>query len=158
MTTNVDALVRSFARFLNAAWNEVQAASKNSPYEDFVPNWLQASWEMLVESALSPGVYLEVYGEGADCNGRSSRAFRPEFLPTNAIVCHPRAGAEVRDALSGEATQFPPNGLPLDELVSLTGTWYERRPPFDHALVLDSEQHDMVFALNELSLELGPAR
>ena len=139
-----DALVRAFARLLAAAWPEVQALAPRA-----VADWLQSQWEMFVEGALPPGTILESYGEGADCNARSSRVYRPDAISTHRMVCSPR-GATVIDRLSGRAMA----GMwPLDELVTLDGAWYASRPPFDCVLV---ESGPYVFHLDDVVFSLAP--
>lgn len=48
-------------------------------------DWLQANWEIIVEAPLN--VFLEPYGDGADCNGASSRVWEPAKLPTHKLMC-----------------------------------------------------------------------
>lgn len=142
-----DALVRGFARLLTAAWHEVQAFAP--PRSSYVIDWLQSQWEMFVEGALPPGTFLEIYGEGADCNGRSSRVYRPDAIPTHRVVCSPR-GASAIDRISGRAMA---DTWPLNELVTIDGTWYASRPPFDCVLV---ESGPYVFHLDDVVFSLAP--
>lgn len=158
MTTNhVDDLVRGFARLLANAWPEVLAASRLTKAGSFVQDWLQANWEAVVEAGIGPGVFLEVYGEGADCNDRSSRVYRPEATPTHAVVCLSRPGEEgVIDRLSGRLIAVSSDGLPVEELVTLEGSWYTARPPFDCVLV-ERDGNSYVFRINEVAFSLGHA-
>lgn len=153
----VDALVRGFARFLAAAWTEVIVASAFSRTGSFLRDWLQANWEMIVEGGLSPGVFLEVYGDGADCNERSSRVYRPDVMATHAVVCRPRDGKpSITDILGGERIEFGTAGLPVEELVSVEGTWYATLPPFDCVLV-EQNAKSHVFRIDEVIFTLAPA-
>lgn len=159
MTTinEVDSLVRSFARLLTLCWVEVATEAKQSSTGSYLQDWLQANWEMFVEAALPPGTFLEPYGEGADCNDQSSRVYRPEALPSHAIVCHPRSTkTEVIDQLAGTAVSVDPAGLPLEEFVTMAGTWYERCPPFDCVLVEDA-LGPRVFRIEDVEFALGAA-
>lgn len=133
----LDGLVRGFARLLSSSWAEVQAAARLSHTGSYVRDWMQANWEMLVEGVLPPDeVFLEVYGEGADCNTRSSRVYRPDVLPTHTIACVARADTGVvTDRLSGEEVRLGPDGLAFEELATQSERWYEIGPPFDCALL-----------------------
>jgi hypothetical protein len=150
----VDELVRRFGRLLASAWPELIAASASSDAGSFVQDWLQANWEMFVEGALPPGTFLEVYGEGADCNGASSRVYQPDAIPTHAVVCVPRPGVAMRDLLSNEVVEGA--GLPMEELVSLDGSWYAQRPPFDCVLV-EAGERTYVLSMDQIRFALGPA-
>jgi hypothetical protein len=124
-TESIDAVVRRFARLLAAAWSEVLDASRLSTTGSFLQDWLQANWEIMVEASLEPGVFLEVYGEGADCNERSSRVYRPDGTATHAVVCLPRLGAgTAQDILGGRHVAFTDAGLSMEAFVSREGTWY----------------------------------
>jgi hypothetical protein len=143
---HVDILMRRFARLLASAWDEVLAASLLSNTGSFLEDWLQANWEMFVEGGLAPTIFLEVYGEGADCNGESSRVYRPDVTATHVVVCLPKPGATtISDILTNEEIVVAKAGLPIEELVSMEGTWYARKPPFDCILV---EQGDKTYLFN----------
>lgn len=158
MSSDVDDLIRAFAKLLAGSAVLVQAeAAKTDAPDEFWNDWVQANWEAFVEARLGPGLFLEVYGEGADCNGASSRVWMPDAVPTNSVVCVPRNGKAdaVRDALSGKDVPIPRTGLALEELVALAGTWYARRPPFDHALVeVGGATH--LFKLEDVTFNLAP--
>lgn len=125
---SVDSTIREFQQFLNHNWERVS---------DWLidPNdqgdWLQANWEILVESRLcKPGEeYLLHYGEGADCNGTSSRVWMPECLPNRRIV------AETKDntlnILSGEIIDSG-TILNFEMFVASVDGNYWHGPPFDH--------------------------
>lgn len=159
MTTvqDVNGLVRGFARLLSVCWIEVTTTAKTSSTGSYLQDWLQANWEMFVEAALPPGTFLEPYGEGADCNEQSSRVYRPEALPSHVIVCRPRSTkTEIVDLLAGTAVPVDSAGLPLEEFVTMAGTWYERCPPFDCVLVEDAVG-PRVFRIEDVEFALGPA-
>lgn len=153
---DIDLLVRNFARFLNASWDSALVSAEVGNYQELIPDWLQGNWEGLVEAALRPGIFLEVYGDGADCNERSSRVHKPEVVATNVVVCRPRSGNAAWDALAGKPIIFPDGGLVLDELVSLAGSWYARRPPFDHALII-AAPNTMLFRIDDVLFDLESA-
>jgi hypothetical protein len=159
--TTITEIIVAFAGVLSAAWPGVVRISRQvdgAARDAFLADWAQSMWEMLVEGAASMGsshVFLEVYGEGADCNVRSSRVYRPEAVPTAAIVCAPRSGRTVMDALSKQPVDFPSEGIALDRLVRLDGSgWYEEAAPFDHVLL--SGGADIVVPLSDLEFTVAP--
>lgn len=74
---NIGKAMRLFVNYLNATWNIVEPLILNRDYtsdENSRSDWIQANWELLVERKVLPlNDYLEVYGAGADFNGKSSR-------------------------------------------------------------------------------------
>lgn len=119
--TEVDTVARKFSHFLNSSWESCEDFIDTNSFHSLRIDWLQANWEILVEGAFfESGVALEVYGEGADCNGASSRVLYPERLPSHRLVCHPAQGITVIDFLECieiNAADFP---LIFDRFVSLT--------------------------------------
>src|SRR4051812_18770283 len=97
-----DTLVREFANFLSSSWNSASISlSSDESYDDLLADWLQANWEILVEAPLFPGGagFLEPYGDGAECNGDSSRVYNVAAVPTHRVLC--QAMRDVRDLGSG---------------------------------------------------------
>ena len=111
---NVDEIVRNFQRFLEASWQSVESALPlTEEGEHFRLDWLQANWEILVEAVISPGgtSVLEFYGEGAECNGASSRVWKPDAEATHQICCvFPKDGSEVTDLVT-EGKSIEPQDL-----------------------------------------------
>ena len=65
---------------LETYWGSLQKLSKHDPTGSLKDDWMQANWELIVEGLLSDGrLVLEPYGEGADCNGASSRVLYPDW-------------------------------------------------------------------------------
>jgi hypothetical protein len=149
--TRVNETVNAFVTAIAAAWPAVSGLSTElapQSREGFLSDWLQSMWEMLVEAAVSQNgqVFLEVYGDGADCNPRSSRVFQPDALPTGAIHCVAVAGS-VLDVLTQTTVDLPDQGCPLDRFVTLDGSgWYTEAPPFDHVLLGSLETEIVVSA------------
>ena len=153
-SANIDALVRAFARLLAASWHEVKFACSMSTTPYFVENWLEAQWELLVEAALPPGVFLSAYGDGADFFDMSSRVHRPDTAPTHMVVCSPNEPfSQVVDSTTGNLVRLPPGGVPLREFVARADSWYERSPPFDCVLI-EHEGLDCVVSAEQLSFSL----
>jgi hypothetical protein len=156
METNVDELIRNFSRFLALGAPLVLAeAAKTDAPEEYWEDWAQANWERFVEARLEPGIFLEIYGSGADCNDSGSRVSWPDAVPTRSVVCLPKAGHTIRDQLDGKYIDTPEAGFPLEELVALEGGWYERKPPFDHVLV-EVGDFSHVFSMDDVTFALGP--
>jgi hypothetical protein len=152
--SSIDKLVRSYARLLRAAWDEVVEEAKQSATGSYMQDWQQANWEMFVEAALPVGTFLEVYGDGADCNGASSRVYMPSARATHVVVCVPPVGGgEVKELISATPVSIAAGGVRLQELVTISGTWYEARPPFDCVLV-ESGMGPMVFSLDDVIFDL----
>lgn len=151
--------ITAFAHALSAAWPAVVQLSEHvrgDARESLFPDWCQAMWEMLVEVAATENgtpVFLEVYGEGADCNPRSSRVYLPDALPTASIRCVPRSGRTVVDVLTGDPIDLLEQGIALDRLVRRDGRgWYEEGTPFDHVLL--SGTNDIVVPLSDVEFVL----
>ena len=131
---SVDRLIRSFANLLRLCWSEIEQTSQYVQMDSYLEDWLQANWEMFVEGALPPGTFLRIYGDGADCNGASSRVWMPDAVATHQIICLPKTEKmKVVDRLNGGELDFGTTGLPFDRLVTIEESKYSESPPFDHA-------------------------
>src|SRR5688572_30617015 len=100
---------------------------------ELLGDWAQASWEALVEGALSselPGIRLVVYGDGADVHPKSSR-----FSFENDSATHV--------------------GYALDRFVAVVGKWYAEHPTFDHALIT-RDDIEYVVPLAEIEWRVVP--
>ena len=154
-----DAAVRAFVRVIAAAWPHACIVAQASSNPSFLSDWLQANWETLVEAALPRGTYLEVYGEGADITAGSSRVGSPDVAATAAVIIRSQSGVSgITDRLSGATLELPSEGLAFEEFVTLDGTWYARREPFDCVLV-ETANGPAVFRAEDVLFDLGsPSR
>jgi hypothetical protein len=153
----IDDVVRAFSKVIAAAWQHALPVATASSNPNFINDWLQANWEMLVEGVLPRGTYLEVYGEGADVNSGSSRVSAPDAHATAAIVVRAPAGLQsVCERLTGEGVVIPSEGFAVEEMVTLDGSWYARRAPFDCVLV-ETASVPLVFSLHDVVFGLGAA-
>lgn len=153
--TAIDGAVRAFSKAIAAAWQHALPVSTASSNPNFINDWLQANWEMLVEAVLPRGTYLEVYGEGADVSVGSSRVCAPDAHATAAIVVKTRPGIlSVRERLTGEEVSVPLHGFAVEEFVAIDGSWYARREPFDCVLV-ESASGPLVFRVHDVVFDLG---
>lgn len=137
----VDDALLAFLTVLRTSWTPVKDCLTAAGWDDSASaDWVQANWEMIVEAAVSHDVQvvLEVYAGGADCNGDSSRVWRPKMSPTHRITCLPKA-TPVVEMISGKPMNFPTEGLRLYEFVALTSGWFERSPPFDCVLLSNGQ-------------------
>jgi len=157
----LDAAVGVFVQIICSDWWAVEGLAKTAHREpaEVLAEWAQANWETVVESSVSPDgkVFIEPYGEGADCNAVGSRVWMPGVASTHAVTCVPRSGDQALDVLVGEYLGFPEGGYPIDRFVALTDEgWYAERPPFDHVLISVSGK-DTVFRMSDLRFGLMPS-
>ncbi len=106
--------------------------------EDLLADWLQANWEIIVESRLQeanliPGL-LDVYGEGADSNGSSSRVSLPKMLPSCAVHVQ--------------------KGYVLHSFGTLQNDFFIQSPPFDYVKGENSKA-EVIVKLNDAQFEIG---
>jgi len=148
--------VRLFQSFLQESWDSAQEfLGKSEETVGLVDDWLQANWELLVEAAVcpEPGQFLEFYGEGADCNGASSRVWMPEAQPTHRIYCVPKEGGAVLDVLTAEPIAM--NRWAFGQLVNWDGERYGQGKPFDHVL-LEHRDEIAIVSCADVAFEIGP--
>lgn len=136
---DLDKAIRVFSDFLNSSWIIVSQLLLNRDYtsnEDSINDWLQANWELLVErKVLRINEYLEVYGEGADYYGSSSRIADPEALPDFKVVAKSRSGNIILDILNNE--QITLENLTFEKLVGFKNGFYILEPEFKYVLFTD---------------------
>ena len=154
---NVDEIVRNFQRFLEASWQSVESAIPLTEEggEDLRLDWLQANWEILVEAVIQPDgtSILEFYGEGAECNGASSRVWKPHAEATHRICCVPKDGSEVTDLVTGRSIEpqdldFFGFGNPDRERFQFL------HPPFNVVVLNDTEGIDFIVRLEDVRFEI----
>jgi hypothetical protein len=150
--------IEVFLTVLRTSWPAMTELANRMVTRDtteVLADWAQANWEMIVEAALSTNqlVFTEPYGEGADCNSRSSRVWKPDADATHIVHCISQHGGSVTDVLSGQLMQLPDGGLPFERFVSRTPNgWYLECPPFDHALLF--HERETLIALDEVRFVL----
>lgn len=154
---NIDKAIRVFSDFLNSSWIIVSQLLLNRDYtsnEDSINDWFQANWELLVErKVLRVNEYLEVYGEGADYNGSSSRIVDPEVLPNFKVVIKSRNGDKVLDILNNEQVSL--GNINFEKLVGFKNGFYTFEPEFKYALLTDDNLGlERVVALEDVVFEL----
>ena len=152
---NVDEIVRNFQQFLEASWQSVENIPLTEEGEHLRLDWLQANWEILVEAVIQPDgtSFLEFYGEGAECNGASSRVWEPHAEATHRICCVPKDGSEVTDLVTGGSIE--PQDL---DFFGFGNPDRERRlilqPPFNVVVLSDSEGIEFIVRLEDVRFEI----
>lgn len=159
MKYSLDEVLRTFAKFLHASWDgacEVARSLEQLDPTEFMSDWVQANWELLVETPFRElagfgDAFLEPYGEGAECNEASSRVWKPEALPTHRIVCLPREAAPLLDMLTNRAIEVTGRPLVFDHFaIESARGWHEEAPPFDCALAYHDDQ-EVLIRLDQIS-------
>ena len=153
--TDLKRILSNYSRLLVSSWNIVENASQKDETGSLKIDWLQANWEVLVEGLLGDHqITLEVYGEGADCNGANSRVIYPKRLPTHKIICAPLEGNQIRDILNNQDLDVSRNDVVFDSFVSIgEDGWYYERPDFDHVLA-EHNNHSVVVEFGKVGFEL----
>ena len=156
----VNTVISRFLALLCDSWSAVEEIESADSTGSFRIDWLQSTWELAVEGMLRQHVdgmlFLELYGDGADANGSSSRILEPDGYPTHTINCLPRASGSALDLLNGVSVDFTATGMPCDRFVTLGDDgWYYERPPFDMVLV-DQDDGEMVFQHSDMEFLLVP--
>ena len=158
MAISITSKIEDFAKFLNVSWALVEDIIKGEFEEDTQDDWFQVNWELLVERELGVEIFLEVYGNGADCYGASSRITFNEKAATHFITCKSNNGQPLTDLLSKKQLLNKNNNLIFDRLVTMTDDgWYAESSPFSQVLcriggdevILNLE--DLEFSLSEFS-------
>ncbi len=169
MTLQADDVLHLFRGYLCASWDAVQQlrAKLSGEVEPEVAllNWLQASWEILVEANLfhrldsgrdaNGQMFLEVYGEGADELNSGSRVTFDDALATHHITCNRRPDCLPVDILTGQPLDPSDGQIFFDEFVAVVEGWYKRLPPFDHALCIIGDR-EVVVPVSSISFVVTP--
>lgn len=138
MQLDISGPVNAFRQAIVAAWPFIQPLTVADQTGSMLDDWLQANWECLVEGSIDPalGIVLEPYGNGADCNGGSSRVWRPELLPNAAVYVRHCNKASLVDVIDGDLVH---GGAQFSHFGALAGGWPAIDAPFDLA-VLETEK------------------
>ena len=133
---SVKELLEKFSNLLTYYYDNLSSLSEYDTSGSLNEDWLQANWELLVEGLLGKeDLVLEVYGDGADCNGESSRVLYPNWLPTHKIICMSTDNNQVYDILNKRQLDTSKNEIVFDRFVSIgRDGWYYEIPPFDKVL------------------------
>lgn len=143
---NINVKIELFIKLLNASWSQICILDNEVQYDSFKQDWLQFNWELIFEDG---NIKLEIYGDGADINGDSSRVSFPKVSGSHAIHCHSKNNSEVKDVLNGSNISLPKTGSKLDRLVTIKGGWYYEEAPFD-CVLMEFDDYEVVVKVREL--------
>lgn len=153
---NINDAVRRFSVFLNLSWDVVYPLLVDRTYttdNSAVYDWLQANWELLIERKILPlGKYMEIYGDGADFNGDSSRITDLKAIATYSLIVIPLK-YPIMDILNNESLTNKTNHLLFERLVGFREGFYCNYPPFNYVLVNDNRR-ERVFNIEYIKFEL----
>ncbi len=124
--------INTFRSVLSCSWPHIMKLVERDKTDEFLIDWLQANWEMIVEASIPPkfSPRLEHYGEGADCNGNSCRVWEPAAVANYQVICIPKDNYAIVDVISGKKVE---GKLILDEFCTIKDDLYICAPPFDYA-------------------------
>lgn len=146
-------IIKIFSIFLNQSWGVIYPLMKNRTYtteENSVNDWLQSNWEILVErKILELDEYLEIYGEGADLNGESSRITDIKALPTHKIKIIVKKAIDVLNNEEIENQEYD-----FDKLVGFKDSFYCESPPFNFVFVIDDCDKERVFPIVDIDCKI----
>lgn len=149
----VDSQIRTFAAFLNLSYDTILPLLEERSYttnSQSINDWIQCNWEVLIEKKLlALNEFLEVYGEGADLYGKSSRINDIDALPTHKIEMKSLDDNLVFDWLN--KTTVDVRMINFEEFVSFENGWYTVRPPFKYVLARNEETNvECVLSLDDI--------
>ena len=151
-------IVGSFRKFLNSAWEpfiECIQSFEEHIKEDFIDNWLQFNWELLVEYPLCDyHEYLQAYWNGADCNGLSDRVLNSKASATHKIICTSKTGTTLTNKFDNKPIEI--EKLNFQKFVSYQGnTTYLDIPPFNFIL-LEGNEELVIVEISEVIFKIVP--
>jgi hypothetical protein len=154
MNLDITQGVRAFRDTLSASWPIVKLLSMNDLTGSFLDDWMQGNWERIVECSISPSlkVVLEPYGEGADCNIKSSRVWNPHLLPNGAVYARYIGNDILINAVDGNEVT---GSMKLGYFCTIRDEWPVIDSPFDY-LVLEGE-NTVAIPVKNLEYYVGDA-
>lgn len=138
MEIDVTNAVDRYREILECSWPLIAQLSEKDRTGSFLDDWMQANWERVVEASLDVKlrVVLEVYGNGADCNVRSSRVWMPEASATTPVYIRYVGNENLENAIDGK----PISGtITIDHFASLKGGWPSIESPFDYVVISEDQ-------------------
>jgi hypothetical protein len=152
----INKIIENFRNYINISWGTISKISTEQNRinsESFCADWLQFNWELMVESLiLEPKQFLEVYGDGSDINGESSRVTYPEYYPTHKLRIKLKENAY--DYLNNEMVDINIS-FDFDRFVNFKDNYYSESSNFDFILVLEQPNlKERVFSNTIVKYEL----
>lgn len=138
MEVDITDAVDTFREVLNCSWPPLARLSEGDATGSFLDDWMQANWEMVVEASIDTKLHaiLEVYGNGADCNIKSSRVSRPEASPTTPVYIRYVGNEDLVNSIDGTSLS---GIMTIDYFASLKDGWPVIENPFDHVVISEAE-------------------
>ncbi|NQY34800.1 MAG: hypothetical protein HRT37_07525 [Alteromonadaceae bacterium] len=139
-TMSLDDVLSDFRKFLLLNFELMsEILSGDDDIQELLDDWLQANWEVIVESRLRYfkliDGFIDIYGVGADCNGSSSRVSLPDKSPISAI-------------------QIKPNYI-LHSFGTLSNGFFVQEPPFDYVKGENANTDDLILPLHQVTFCIG---
>jgi len=138
MDIDVTESVETFRQLLDVAWPLILPLSDADKTGSFIDDWLQSNWERIVEASIDPelGITVQAYGEGADCNIRSSRVWKPDAQPTAFVVGRYVGNEGLINIIDGRPVECR---LEVRHFCAIRNGWPVIDQPFDHMVVESAE-------------------
>lgn len=151
----INEILEDYVSLLRLYWPSIEQLISTDATGSFKDDWLQANWELIVERQLmSSDMYLEVYGDGADCNDASSRGLFPEKIATHIIVLKSNSEDEVYDILGESYIDSDDDNIIFQRFVTIKEDgWYYEETPFDMIEALYKDE-TIVVDFNTVNAEL----
>lgn len=129
----INKVLEDYISLLWLYWPSIEQLISTDSTVSFKNNWLQANWELIVERQLGDSdLYLEVYGDGADCNGESSRVLFPDKQATHNITLNSKNEDKIYDLLGESYIDDNFGKIIFQRFVTIKEDgWYYEEPPFD---------------------------
>jgi len=131
----LESILEEFRSYLLLNFKGISSILSDEQIED----WLQANWEIIVEFRLQNfGItegLIDIYGNGADCNGVGSRVSLPTSLPTSAV-------------------HIVPNCI-FHSFGTLIDGFFVQEAPFDYVKGEYPKSDDLVLPLKQVRFSIG---
>lgn len=129
----INKALKDYVYLLCLYWPHIEQLTCTDSIGSFKDDWLQANWEIIVERQLmSADMYLEAYGDGAGCNGESSRVLFPEKIATHSIILNSNSEHKVYDILGERYIENKDDDIIFQKFVTIKKDgWYYEEPPFN---------------------------
>lgn len=152
----INEILEDYISLLRLYWPSIEQLISTDTTGSFKDNWLQANWELIVERQLmSSDTYLEVYGDGADCNDASSRVLFPNENATYNLILKPKNKDNVYDILGEIYINNKDNDIIFQKFVTIKEDgWYYEEPPFDMVEALYRDEV-IIVRFDAVNVELG---
>lgn len=108
---------------------------------------------MIEPASKDSRLILLPYGDGADCNGSSSRVLFPDQIQTHRFICSAIGDAPLYDLLNNKELDALVDEVAFDRFVAFENSWYYEKPPFDKVLAFYQEE-EIFLDFDKINFEL----